>query len=100
MNGHMCRHQCDLCLMTFADASSLKRHGLVHKEGGDFPCEVCGKVLKKRDSLNDHMRIHTGEKPYQCQYCPYRGKLKKYYTVSTMAYVDARDRGCAKMFRQ
>ena len=25
------------------------------------------KVLKKKDSLKDHKRTHTGEKPYPCR---------------------------------
>ena len=58
---------CSFCGMSFSDSSSLKRHGLVHQEGGNFPCDECGKVLKKKDSLKDHKRTHTGEKPFTCR---------------------------------
>ena len=61
------KFRCPFCHMTFADSSSLKRHGLVHQEGGNFPCDECGKVLKKKDSLKDHKRTHTGEKPFTCR---------------------------------
>ena len=32
-------------------------------------CEVCGKGFSESDRLKDHNNIHTGEKPYLCQFC-------------------------------
>lgn len=32
-----------------------------------YTCKICGKELKKSNSIEDHIRTHTGEKPYKCK---------------------------------
>jgi len=39
-----------------------------------YPCTYigCGKVFNKPYNLKSHLKIHTNERPYQCQYCKAR----------------------------
>jgi uncharacterized C2H2 Zn-finger protein len=32
-------------------------------------CTVCGKLFKDSWALKRHSPVHTGEKPYRCDYC-------------------------------
>uniref|UniRef100_A0A7E4USE3 Zinc finger and BTB domain-containing protein 14 n=1 Tax=Panagrellus redivivus TaxID=6233 RepID=A0A7E4USE3_PANRE len=47
-----------------------------------FQCEYCLKVIKYKSKYLEHMRVHTGERPFQCSVCnasfTQRGALKSH----------------------
>ncbi|KAG9006665.1 hypothetical protein FRB94_000500 [Tulasnella sp. JGI-2019a] len=37
--------------------------------GHKYPCHHCPRILSKQSLFNSHQLVHTGEKPFECEYC-------------------------------
>ena len=41
-----------------------------------FACPYCPVIMKTSKDTRRHILIHSGIKPFQCQFCPYSGTQK------------------------
>ena len=53
----------------FRYPSGLDRHMRIHTNEKPYECDVCEKRFRRSGTLKSHMRIHTNEKPYECDVC-------------------------------
>ncbi|XP_018336391.1 gastrula zinc finger protein xFG20-1-like isoform X1 [Agrilus planipennis] len=67
--------QCELCSKSFNTKTHLRTHKLVvHTDPSQWNhiCPYCGKRFPMKSNYDQHVRRHTGEKPFGCHLCDKR----------------------------
>lgn len=65
-------YSCPLCEKICTTQHQLTMHIRQHNTdtgGADHSCSICKKSLSSASSLDRHMLVHSGERPYKCTVC-------------------------------
>lgn len=71
---HGAPYVCSQCPRIFNHKGNYKRHLISHLDPQGlrlpkYPCHMCGKRFLNNRTLQTHIRVHTGEKPFTCEIC-------------------------------
>nr|XP_061836166.1 gastrula zinc finger protein XlCGF8.2DB-like [Nerophis lumbriciformis] len=86
---------CSVCGKICAKKRRLTEHMRTHTGEKPFNCSVCGKSFSQKSSLTQHIRTHTGEKPFNCSVCGKSFYLQKPLTVHMRTHTGERPFNCS-----
>ncbi|XP_048748728.2 ras-responsive element-binding protein 1-like isoform X5 [Ostrea edulis] len=71
--GEDAKYACPICKTIVASSHELTVHIRSHNTHNNSSqantCTICGKVLSSQSSLDRHMLVHSGERPFKCKIC-------------------------------
>ncbi|NWZ83299.1 ZN652 protein, partial [Poecile atricapillus] len=70
--GTSTQFMCQWCGKDFNMKQYFDEHMKTHTGEKPYICEICGKSFTSRPNMKRHRRTHTGEKPYPCDVCGQR----------------------------
>nr|XP_023668382.1 zinc finger protein 407 [Paramormyrops kingsleyae]XP_023668391.1 zinc finger protein 407 [Paramormyrops kingsleyae] len=69
----MREYKCHVCGWAFVMKKHLSthllgKHGVGRPKERKFECDLCDRSFSERWALKNHCKLHTGEKPYKCEW--------------------------------
>ena len=77
-------YQCSICSKTFSEASIFRQHLKTHADRHatvNYHCELCPAGFSRSIDLREHRKSHTGETPFVCNVCGQSFMFKRMLTT-------------------
>uniref|UniRef100_A0A3B3U484 C2H2-type domain-containing protein n=1 Tax=Poecilia latipinna TaxID=48699 RepID=A0A3B3U484_9TELE len=85
---------CVTCRRSFNRKNSLNIHIRTHTGEKPFLCPRCGRNFTSKSSLNGHVRSQTGEEPFTCKICGKVFCLKRSLSRHIKSHTIAKNLSC------
>ncbi|TRY92159.1 hypothetical protein DNTS_015083 [Danionella cerebrum] len=90
------KHECTVCGKIFDHLTRFQNHLRTHSGEKPFGCPVCGKWFGRKMYLIVHERTHSGEKPYVCLECGKSFSQKSSLNVHIRRHTGLKPYVCSK----
>ncbi|RZB49883.1 zinc finger protein OZF-like, partial [Asbolus verrucosus] len=87
---------CDVCKKTFTARATRDEHMNIHTNNRPFVCDVCGKCFKQKASLHVHKMFHTDMYRFQCNNCGKKFRRAQDLKVHSWLHTGHRPYSCHK----
>lgn len=75
------KFSCEICGKNFAANATKEEHMNIHTNNRPFVCDICGKAFKQKASLRSHKLFHTNDFKFSCNFCSKR--FRRAYELKT-----------------
>ncbi|KAL2084645.1 hypothetical protein ACEWY4_020163 [Coilia grayii] len=90
------KYECDLCDRSFSERWALNNHMKLHTGDKPFKCAwpSCHYAFLTLSAMKDHYRTHTGEKSFLCDLCGFAGGTRHALTKHRRQHTGERPFRC------